>query len=115
VEHVGIGNQDVGPLPDLPPLGTGGVAIVGLNRKREGAFIEECGRFGNLVMGQGFCWEKIQSTVSRLSQETLDNWYGVAKGFAGGCCGGNDHIFTSKGRFDSLDLMGIEAADAPAV
>ena len=112
VHHVGVGEDDIGALPDGFSGVLRGVAVIG-----EGADVafhagDEPLEFVELVFGKGFGGEEIESAgLGVLGQRVEDGQVVAERLAAGGGCG-DDDVRAGADLFPSLKLMGVEFPDA---
>ena len=110
VEHVRVGQDQVGAAPDHRPVGGRGVAVVG---RRPDPGEGEGADGAELVAGQGLGGGEVQGAAVALAEQGVEHRELVAEALAGGGAGGHDHVAAGAGQGDRRRLMGPERRQAP--
>ena len=110
VEHVRVGQHQVGAAPDHRPVGGRGVAVVG---RRPDPGQGEGADGAELVAGQGLGGGEVQGGAVALAEQGVEHRELVAEALAGGGAGGHHHVAPGPGQGDRRRLMGPERLQAP--
>ena len=110
VEHVRVGQHQVGAAADHRPVGRGGVAVVG-GRPDPGE--RERADGAELVAGQGLGGGEVQGGAVAVAEQGVEHRELVAEALAGGGAGGHHDIAAGAGQGDRRRLVGPERGQAP--
>ena len=110
VEHVRVGQHQVGAAPDHRAVGGRGVAVVG---RRPDPGQGEGADGAELVAGQGLGGGEVQRGAVALAEQGVEHRELVAEALAGGGAGGHHHVAPGAGQVDRRRLMGPERLQAP--
>lgn len=115
VQHVGVGDDDVGMFPDGAALFGGGVGVVGGDHDvvEGGDAVGEFGEPGTLILGKGFGWGNIDRRHCCCGVgQCGEDWELVAEGFpaGGGSC--HDGVLVVVDRFRGGCLVAPGLVDA---
>ena len=115
MQHVRVGEHDVGTLPDGTPGVLRGIAIVSEGAQIRTHFLNHAVQFFQLIFGKSLGGEQVHGPRAGFGREAVKHRQVVAKRLtAGGGC--NDHhIRPRSDPFISLRLMRIGAGDAPVL
>ena len=109
VEHVGIGENDIGLLPQLPTRGVGSIAIVSARpHRQERLQFPNSRQTSLLVLGQGFGRKDVQRRGFRIPHQRFDDGDVVAERLAAGCGGDDDDVAPLSGQLHSFCLVSVE-------
>jgi len=116
VEHLGVGEDDVGAAPDAAPLGGGGVPVVDsrLEAGRAEVF-QERNEAPELVARQRLGGVQEDRPGRRVHQDLLQDREQKAEGLAAGRGRCDDDVFAVHGPVEHLPLVGIDHADPAAL
>ncbi len=122
VQHVGVGEDEVGVVPDPAPGGGIGVAVVRfgpdrgeLQRPDRCQLVGGKGLGGGEVEGDGAVVVDLAGIGQDPELGTMDRVQGrqlIGQGLAGGRAGGNDHVLAGVGQLGGLDLVPVRLVDA---
>ena len=109
MEHVRVGEDQVRPLANLPPLGPGCVAVIdrGLDPWRA-----ELGQRTNLVLGQRLRRVEVERPQLGLAGKGVEDGKVERERLAGRGAGGDDQVLAAGRRVPGRGLMGEELRDA---
>jgi hypothetical protein len=109
VEHVRVGQHQVGAAPDHRAVGGRGVAVVG---RRPDPGQGEGTDGAELVAGQGLGGGEVQRAAVALAEQGVEQRELVAEALAGGGAGGHDHVAAGTGQGHRGRLVGPERGHA---
>jgi hypothetical protein len=109
VEHVGVGEDQVGGLPDQGTFGAGGIAVVHGGPDLGKAEVPDLPK---LVPGQGLGREQVQRRASAVLEGSPGEGQVVHQGLPAGRAGGHDHVPAPLDQLQGPALVGVEALHA---
>ena len=112
VEHIGVGEDDVGAFANGATGVGGGVAVVREGLDREAHGVDHFLEFLELVFGEGFGREEVHGSGAGFEDEAVEHREVVAKGFAGGGGSDDDDVASVFDVGEGFGLMPIEFADS---
>jgi hypothetical protein len=112
VEHVRVGQHQVGAAPDHRPVGGRGVAVVG---RRPDPGQGEGADGAQLVAGQGLGGGEVQGGAVAVAEQGVEHRELVAEALAGGGAGGHDHVAPGAGQGHRRRLVRPERLQAPGL
>jgi hypothetical protein len=110
VEHVRVGQDQVGAAPDHRPVRGRGVAVI---RRRPHPGQGEGADGAELVAGQGLGGGEVEGAAVAVAQQGVEHRQLVAEALAGGGAGGDHDVTPGPGQGDRGRLVGPERGDAP--
>ena len=111
VQHLGVGEHDVGVVADPRPLVERGVAVV---RRGHEVGDQPLAEGAQLVLGEGLGGEDEQRRVAPTAGDRLDDRHLVAERLARSRAGRDRDVAPVAKRVDGLSLVRPEGVDAPA-
>jgi hypothetical protein len=111
VEHVGVGEHEVGARPHRPPRVLRRVAVVG-EHPQVGQGLRQLGELGELVLREGLRREEIEDAALRLLDQALQHGQVVAERLPRGGGRDGDEMLALGHDLEGLGLVRIELADA---
>ncbi len=113
VQHVGIGEEDVGLVAEGAALGLRGVAVVGAAVEAEALDAVAVTLEGlELILGEGLGGEEVERAAGRVGEKGLEDGRVVAEGLATGSGGDDDDVVAGADVVDGLGLVGVKLVDA---
>ena len=112
VQHVGIGQHDVGPLPYGLAGVLRGVAIVGEGADPGTHPVHRGLKFVQLVFGQRLCGEQVHGAGAVVGQQRVQHRQVVAQGLAARGRGHDHHVPVGLQVVERFGLVTVEARDA---
>ncbi len=113
VEHVGIGEHEVGPRAHGAAGVLRSIAVVRVHA-HVGQGLRKLRQLGELVLGEGLRGEQIQHTGLRLLDECLEHGQVVAERLAGRRRCHHDHVLALGNGLEGPRLVRVELLDAAA-
>ncbi len=112
VKHVRVGQDEVGPLADLPALLVGRVAVVDrrLDPRRP-----QLGERSDLVLRQRLRGVEVERAELGLARERVEHREVEGKRLPGRRPGRDDQVLAAGGRLPRLGLVSEELSDARGV
>ena len=111
MQHVGVREDQVRRLPDLPPSLRLGVAVVD---RRPDAREAEPGDAPRLILGQRLRRVEVERTCGRLADDRVEHGQVERERLARRGPRRDEDVLAARGRLPRLALMGVEAVDADA-
>ena len=111
VEHLGVGEDDVGVVADPRPLVERGVAVV---RRGHEVGDQPLAEGAQLVLGEGLGGEDQQRSVAATAGDRLDDRHLVAERLARSRPGRDRDVAPVTERVDGIGLVRPQRVDAPA-
>ena len=113
VEHIGIGEDDVAPVPQAATHIGGRISIEDASQQ---AFhpcqFEQTLTIAELVLGKGLGGEEEQCAGIGIVVQRLEDGEQVAEALARGSAGGDEHVLPGQTKSQSLVLVAVELLDA---
>ena len=113
VEHVRVGDHDVGLRADGLARVLGRVAVVGERPDVRAEGLDEAVELGELVLGQGLGGEEVEGAGARVLQDRVEDGQVVAQGLPGRGGGDDDGVAPGAHGVEGLALMRVGAVHAP--
>ena len=112
VQHVGIGQHDVGFFADGFAGVAGCVAVVGEDAEAIVEALVQIVEFGELVLRERLGGKEIEGAGVGVFEDRVQDRQVVAEGLAGGGGRDDDDVFSGVGEFGGCGLVGVGAANA---
>ena len=109
VQHVGVREDEVGPLPDLPALLGGRVAVV--DRRPEARELE-LGEAPRLILGERLRRVEVERPLLRVGRERVQHRQVESERLPARGARRDDDVLAAPRRFQGLDLVLVELLDA---
>jgi hypothetical protein len=109
VEHVWIGEEHGGLVPEFSPGRSWGVPVIDTGQdalELEG--VQGLGEGAELILAQGFGGKEEEGLGLGIREEDLEEGKEKAEAFPGSGAGGDDWIFPGPERIESLGLVGVQ-------
>jgi len=110
VQHVRVGQHEVGPRPHRAPRVLRGVAVVG-EHPHVGQRLRQLGQLGELILSQRLGGKEIEHARLRLLHQGLQHRQVVAEGLAGRGRGHHHQVLALGHRLEGLGLVRVELLD----
>jgi len=112
VQHVRVGQDNVGALPDGLARFLGSIAVICEGANAAAGFVHSGLEFVQLVLGQRLGGKQIHRPRLCIRQQEVEDGQVITKRFAAGGGGDDDDVAAGLNGFQRLRLVRVEAADA---
>jgi hypothetical protein len=115
VQHVGIGQDEVGAVAQGAALAARRVAVISAALKVHVARVLQTQQTTQLILRESFRWVEIERFGARFGEAFFQNRQVVAQRFTAGCARHHDKRFAATCGFGRHRLVRVELLDAQRI